>query len=441
MSFIIPHKFLENKGGTLYIDGVSAIEIADKFDTPLYVLSENRIRENFRRLRETLLKYYERIRIYYSAKANTSLAVLRILRDEGAYLDAVSPGEVFLALRAGFQPENILFTGTSVRDDEIDFLMKANVIINIDSLSQLRRLIKIRVPEVLSVRVNPEIGAGHHEHVITAGRNSKFGIWEADVLKAYEIAKEAGVKRFGIHMHIGSGILTVEPFLLAAEKLLEIAHQVRRNLGVTFEFIDFGGGLGVPYRPGEKPLDLEMFAEKMLGLFKNKVREYDLGEPAFCVEPGRYIVCDAGILLTRVNTIKTTPFRKFIGVDAGFNLLIRPVMYGAYHHIVVANKLNEPEKEVYDIAGPLCESGDILARDRLLPEVHEGDLLAILNAGAYGFVMSSQYNSRPRCAEIIVKDGRYSLIRKRERLEDLLKGQRLPKWLEQKHNSIKPMKA
>ncbi|MEM1883957.1 MAG: diaminopimelate decarboxylase, partial [Candidatus Bathyarchaeia archaeon] len=301
--------------------------------------------------------------------------------------------------------------------------------INIDSLSQLKRLISIHVPEVLSIRVNPEIGAGHHKHVITAGRDSKFGIWETDVIRAYEIAKGAGVRRFGIHMHIGSGILSVEPFLLAAQKLLEIAYRVRRELEITFEFIDFGGGLGVPYKLEEKPLNLDEYAEKMLNLFKSKIREYDLGEPFFCIEPGRYIVCDAGILLTRVNTVKVTPFKKFIGVDAGFNLLIRPVMYGAYHHIIVANKLNEPEKEVYDVAGPLCESGDILARDRLLPEIHEGDILAILNTGAYGLVMSSQYNSRPRCPEVLVKDGKYALIRERENFEDLLRGQRLPEWL------------
>jgi len=430
MVFLSPHRLLENRDGVLYIDGVSAIELTDKFDTPSYVLIENRIRENFRRLSETLLKYYDKVRIYYSAKANTSLAVLRILRDEGAYLDAVSPGEVFLALKAGFQPEKILFTGTSVRDDELRFLVEAKVTINIDSLSQLKRLIKFHVPEILSVRVNPEIGAGHHEHVLTAGKDSKFGIWETDVIKAYEIAKGAGVKRFGIHMHIGSGILNVEPFILAAQKLLEVAHRVRRELGITFEFIDFGGGLGVPYKPEEKPLNLEEYAEKMLRLFKSKIREYDLGEPYFCIEPGRYMVCDAGILLTRVNTIKTTPFKKFIGVDAGFNLLIRPVMYGAYHHMVVANRLNEPEKEVYDVAGPLCESGDILARGRPLPETREGDLLAILNAGAYGFVMSSQYNSRPRCPEILVRDGKYALIRGRETLGDLLRGQGLPEWLE-----------
>lgn len=423
------HNFLSERDGILYIDGVSALELAEKFDTPLYVLIENRVRENFRRLRDALLRHYDRVRVYYSAKANTSLSILKILLDEGAYLDAVSPGEVYSALKVGFKPEKILFTGTSVRDDELRFLVDSGVMINIDSMSQLRRLLKIHVPEILSFRVNPELGAGHHEHVITAGRNSKFGIWESDALEAYSIARNSGVKRFGIHMHIGSGILNVEPFILAAERLLEVAHKISEGVGVEFDFIDFGGGLGVPYKPDEKPLNLEDFAAKMLSLFKARVREYGLGEPFFCIEPGRFIICDAGILLTRVNTIKVTPFKKFIGVDAGFNTLIRPAMYGSYHPIVVANRLNDPLKETYDVVGPLCESGDILARDRLLPEVYEGDLLAILNAGAYGFSMSSQYNSRPRCAEVLVKDGKYALIRDRESLDDLIRGQRLPEWL------------
>ena len=423
------HSYLENKDGILYIDSVSTTELAKTFDTPLYVLSENRIRENFRRLRSALLEHYEKIRIYYSAKANTSLAVLKILENEGSYLDAVSPGEVFLAFKAGFQPDRILFTGTSVRDDELKFLIDSNVTINIDSLSQLKRLLKFHVPEKLSVRVNPEVGAGHHEHVITAGKNSKFGIWEADVLEAYRTAQNAGVKQFGIHMHIGSGILTIEPFLLAAKKLLKIAHEIHEKLGINFEFIDFGGGLGVPYKPNEKPLNIKEFAEKMLSLFKDRIKEYNLGEPFFCIEPGRFIVCDAGILLTRVNTLKVTPFKKFIGVDAGFNTLIRPAMYGSYHPIVVANRLNAPEEEVYDVAGPLCESGDILARNRLLPKISEGDLLAILNAGAYGFSMISQYNSRPRCAEVLVKDGKCFLIRERESFEDLVRGQKIPQWL------------
>ena len=427
---LIPSGVLENRDGILYMDGVSSLGLAEEFDTPLYVMSESRIRENYRRVCRALSEHYSKLRVYYSAKANTSLTVLRILETEGAYLDAISPGEVYLALKAGFPPEKVLFTGTSVRTDELTYLVESGVMINVDSISQLSRLLEFHVPNLVSVRVNPEVGAGHHEHCVTAGKKSKFGIWGEDVVKAYKTAQKSGVGRFGIHMHIGSGILTVEPFLLAAEKLLEMARRVHEEVGLEFEFIDFGGGLGVPYRPEEKPLDLDLYAEEVLGLFKKRIEQYDLGEPFLCVEPGRLIVCDAGVLLTSVNTVKVTPFRKFVGVDAGFNTLIRPAMYGSYHPIVVANRLNEPNKEVYDISGPICESGDLLARDRQLPETHEGDLLAILNAGAYGFSMSSQYNSRPRCAEVLVRNGECAVIRERETFESLLERQKYPPYLE-----------
>mgnify|MGYP005838789927 CR=1 FL=1 len=424
------HEPLENRGGMLYFDGVSAVELAEQFDTPLYVVNESRIRENYTRLHEALTRNYQKVRIYYAAKANSNLAVLKILETEGAYLDAVSPGEVFLALKAGFPPERILFTGTSVRNDELKFLADSNIIVNIDSLSQLDRLLKITVPNVLSVRVNPEIGAGHHDHCITAGKNTKFGLWETDALKAYAKAKKAGVTRFGIHMHVGSGVLDVAPFLLALDKLLSIAKKVHDEVGISFKFVDMGGGLGVPYKPDDKELDLNFFSEKVLTLFKRKIDEYALGEPFFCVEPGRYLVCDASILLTAVNTVKVTPFKKFVGVDAGFNTLIRPTMYGSYHHILVANRLDAAETETYDVVGPVCESGDVLAKDRRLPKVQEGDLLAVLNTGAYGYAMSSQYNARSRAAEVLVKNGKYALIRKREQLDDLLAGQQMAEWLQ-----------
>jgi diaminopimelate decarboxylase len=420
---------LENRNGELYVDGVSARELAEKFDTPLYVTSEKRIRENYNRLRSALIRNYQKIRIYYAAKANSNLSVLKILETEGSYLDAVSPGEVSIALKAGFPPERILFTGTSVRNDELKFLVNSNVTVNVDSLSQLDRLLNMAVPSLLSVRANPEIGAGHHNHVITAGKHSKFGVWEEDALKAYETAKKAGVERFGIHMHVGSGVLDVEPFVLALEKLLSIAKRVRDQVGVEFEFIDMGGGLGVPYKPEDKELDLTLFSDTVLALFSRRIDEYGLGKPFFCVEPGRYLVCDAGVLLTAVNTVKTTPFKKFVGVDAGFNTLIRPTMYGSYHHMLVANKLGSPEEETYDVVGPICESGDALARDRRLPKIEEGDLLAVLNAGAYGFAMSSQYNARPRAAEVLVKNGKYTLVRERETFDDLLSGQRVAEWL------------
>jgi diaminopimelate decarboxylase len=419
------NKPLENRKGKLYFDGVSAIEIAEKFDTPLYVISESRIRENYRRLYEALTRNYEKIRVYYAAKANSNLTVLKILETEGAHLDAVSPGEVFMALTSGFPPERILFTGTSVRNDELRFLADSNVTVNIDSLSQLDRLLKMKVPNVLSVRINPEIGAGHHDHCVTAGKQSKFGLWEDDALKAYKTAKKKGVTRFGIHMHIGSGVLEVDPFVLALDKLLSVAKKVRDKTGIRFEFVDMGGGLGVPYKPEDKELDLTLFSDEMLSLFKSRIEKYNLGEPFFCVEPGRYLVSDASILLTAVNTVKETPFKKFVGVDAGFNTLIRPTMYGSYHHVLVANKLDAPEKETYDVVGPICESGDVLAKDRPLPKIEEGDLLAVLNAGAYGFAMSSQYNARTRAAEVLIKNGKCTLVREREQLDDLMSGQRM----------------
>jgi diaminopimelate decarboxylase len=415
----------ENKDGRLFIDGVSTKALAEKFDTPLYVISEKRIRHNYQRLDNALKQNYEKVKIFYAAKANSNLAVLKILENEGANIDAVSPGEVFIALTSGFTPDRILFTGTSVRNDELKFLSDSKVTINIDSQSQLDRLLKIVVPKVLSFRVNPEIGAGHHKHVITAGRQTKFGLWEKEAINAYSTAKQAGVKKFGIHMHIGSGVLDVEPFVTALDKLLDIARKIHEQVGVDFDFVDVGGGLGVPYKPEDKEVELAIHSEKVLTLFKNKIQQYNLGEPFFCVEPGRFLVADASILLTTVNTLKITPFKKFIGVDAGFNTLLRPAMYGSYHHILAANKMCAHEKVEYDVAGPICESGDLLAKDRRLPIIEEGDLLAVLNAGAYGFSMSSQYNARPRAAEVLVKDGEYKLVRKREQFDNLLSSQKI----------------
>ncbi len=416
---------LEDRKGSLFFDGFSVKELAEKYDTPLYVLSEKRIRDNYNRLHNALISNYKHLRVYYAAKANSNLTVLKILQSEGAYLDTVSPGEVFMGLSCGFTPDRLLFTGTSVRDDELKFLAGANITVNVDSQSELDRLLKIAVPQILSVRVNPDVGAGHHSHCITAGPESKFGLWEEETIQAYAIAKRARVERFGLHMHIGSGILELEPYVLAVEKLLSIAKRVHDEVGVDFEFIDIGGGFGVPYTPGDKDLDLTEYSTKVVAMFKSKVKEYGLGKPFLCVEPGRYLVCDASILLTAVNTVKATPSKKFVGVDAGFNTLLRPTMYGSYHQILVANKVAQSDKETYDVVGPICESGDALAKDRKLPLVEEGDLLAILNAGAYGFSMSSQYNSRPRAAEVMIRQGKAIVVRQREQLSDLMSSQRM----------------
>ncbi len=413
---------LDNRDGFLFIDGVSSLELARLYGTPLYVYSENMIKRRYRELKKALNLYYPRNRILYAAKANTNLSVLRLLLEEGAGLDTVSPGEVFLALEAGFKPEQILFTGTSVGYEELLFILEKGVRINLDSESQLDRLIGIEVPEMVSVRVNPEIGAGHHEHVITAGPDAKFGLWDTDAVKVFKKAKHAGVKRFGIQMHIGSGVLDVENYLRPVKRLIEVAKHTHDEAGIDFDFIDFGGGIGVPYRPEEKAVDLDIFVQRLINYTKEQLHTHNLGEPEIWLEPGRYLVAESGILLTRVTTLKKTPDRSYLGVDAGFNTLIRPAMYGSYHPIVSASTLNTPP-ENYDIYGPLCETGDLFARNRVLPRVSEGALLAILNAGAYGFSMSSQYNSRLRPAEVIVKDGFTRLVREKESLQDLLKGQ------------------
>jgi len=420
---------LSNRDGKLFIEEVSALRLAEEYDTPLYVMSETRIRENYRRLSSTMISHYPKTRILYAAKANTNISILKILRSEGALLDTVSPGEVFTAFKAGFKSGEMLYTGTSVRDDELEYLLKSKVMINVDSLSQLHRILNIEAPKMLSFRINPRAGAGHHKHVITAGAKAKFGLWEDEALEAYKRAREKGVEKFGIQMHIGSGILDPTPFLKGIERFFKILGKVSQRVGINFEFIDLGGGLGVPYRPEEKEMEIEHFSDEVTRRFKQGVKKFGLGEPELWIEPGRYLVADAGVLLTRINTLKSNPIRKFAGVDAGFNILIRPVLYGAYHHILVANKLDEEPTEIYDIVGPICESGDALARDRRLPILSEMDLVAVLNAGAYGFSMCSNYNSRPRPAEVLVKKDEHALIRAKESFEDLLQSQRIPYWL------------
>jgi diaminopimelate decarboxylase len=391
-------------------------ELCQKYDTPLYITDGDKVIANYRRVSRAFSDIPTRV--YYACKANTNLTILHLLQKEGCWADTVSIGELFCCLKAGFSAERIMFTGTSVRDDELSYLTDAGVMINIDSLSELVRLSKISTEPPLSFRVNPGIGAGHHKKVVTGGEGSKFGIPIDRIEGAVRRGKELGFEVEGLHCHIGSGIMGFRPFLEVVDVMRELAERIEKSTGVEFEFIDIGGGFGVPYRPGEREFELEKLAREISPRFRGKT---------LAIEPGRYIVADSTILLTRVNTIKETEKKTFVGVDAGFNTLIRPAMYGAYHHIVLVGGA-EGEKR-YDIAGPLCESGDLLAVDRELQEVKEGDLIAIMDVGAYGFSMCSNYNSRPKPAEVMVKDGNYYLIREREKLEDLIAHQTIPEEL------------
>lgn len=388
-------------------------KIAEEFGTPVFVYEEEKIRNQFQNLKKGIS--YQPKKILYATKANSNPCLLEILKKEGVGVDAVSVGEIALSLKVGFLPKDILFTGNNITDEEMDFAIEKGVLLNIDSLSRLEKFGKKYSGQKICLRINPDLGAGHHNHCITGGPKSKFGIWYSEVEKIKKIAKNYQLKIIGVHQHIGSQILESNKFLMAMKVLLKVALSFP-----NLEFIDFGGGFGVPYHPKEKPIDIKKLGKKISQCFSNFCREYGK-KLTLIIEPGRYLVAEAGYLLVRVNTSKRNPNgRIFVGVDSGFNHLIRPVMYDSYHQIInISNPKGKLEK--VNIVGNLCESGDQFAKERKINQVREGDLLVILTAGAYGFSMASWYNLRPRPAEVLVKsDKTFQLIRKRETIKDLI---------------------
>ncbi|MEJ2249852.1 MAG: diaminopimelate decarboxylase [Candidatus Lokiarchaeota archaeon] len=429
----LKRKKLKYRDGDLFFDGISTLDLTNEFGTPLYVTSEKLIREHFRELNKNLKTEYKESYIYYAVKANSNLTILKILDSEGSFFDCTSVGEIKACLKVGIKPNKILYTGNMFTNDDFRYAVEYNVTINLDSLSQLKRLSTIyeeleKENKIISFRINPEFGAGHHSHTITAGKEVKFGILEDQVIKAYSKAKKLGFNRFGIHQHIGSGILDPLEFKRAVEKYLAIISKLIDQLNLKFDFIDFGGGLGIPYRPNENPLDLNLYKKIVLLRFKEFIKRAHKNYIKVIIEPGRYIVAESTILLAQVNTIKNNGYKLFAGVNAGFNTLIRPTMYGSYHHIINC-QIHSPNKKVYDITGPICESGDILGKNRELNELDEKDYLSILDTGAYGFSMGSNYNSRPRPAEIILHNHESYLMRKSESYKDLFKLQVFPEFL------------
>jgi diaminopimelate decarboxylase len=410
----------KNSEGQMMIGGLKATELARRYGTPLYVTDENAIRENYRRIKGAF-KPYMPVRVHYACKANAALAILRVLQQEGSHIDAVSIGEVDACLRAGFPPERILYTGVNVSNRELEALVNRKVMINIDSFSELRRLAEISDRVKISLRVNPGVGAGHHAHVVTGAKSTKFGIPKEEIVRAYDEALEHGFMPFGLHAHIGAGVQESAPFVEVTDVLVNIMNQLEDQLGLKLDVLDIGGGIGIPYRLEDKPMDLDEFAYEVTSRIKGKCTASTVA-----IEPGRYIIADTTVLLTSVVDVKETPDKKFCGVDAGFNTLIRPAFYGSFHHVVVADKLNRPADVLYDVVGPICETGDFLAKDRLLPKVSEGDLIAVYDTGAYGFTMSSNYNLRGRPSEILVKDGTASVIREAENIDDMLRLERIP---------------
>jgi len=430
----LKHKDLEYQNGVLNIADCSTLELAKQYGTPIYVINEELIRRRYRALKEILDSEYKNNQIHFAMKANSHLAVLKILHSEGAGVDCTSAGEVYTCLKAGVHSDKIIYTGNMFTNADFEYAVKNDIQINLDSISQLKRLSKVyedlgKEKGTISFRINPEFGAGHHVHTITAGKEIKFGILDNQVIQAYKKAQEYGFQNFGTHIHIGSGIIDPYDYDKATDKYLSIITTLADTLNITFEFVDFGGGLGIPYKPDQDPLDLEIYKDIVVGRFKKLVEMADLGEPLLKIEPGRFLVGEASIILAQINTIKDNGYKLFAGVDAGFNTLIRPTMYGSYHHIIPCTRdVSKPIKK-YDIAGPICESGDILGKERELRELSEEEYLAILDAGAYGFTMSSPYNSRPRPSEILIKDGKSYKIRKAESFEDLLRLQIIPEHL------------
>ena len=406
----------------LVIGGVKATEIVKRYGSPVYVTDENAVRNNYHRIYQAFSKRMP-TRINYACKSNTNLAVLIILEQEGSCIDAVSIGEIEACLRSGFSPDRILYTGVNVSNAELKAVVSKGVPINIDSFSELERLSKITTNHTISFRVNPEVGSGHHDKVITGKRSTKFGIPKHQIIDAYKRAVELGFKPSGIHAHIGSGGQKVEPFIELIDELIKIVQELE-TIGIDLRFIDIGGGIGIPYRLDEVEMDLDKMAEEITSRIKSKTKVKEI-----IIEPGRYIIADSTILLATVVDIKETPDKMYAGIDAGFNTLIRPAMYDSYHHVAVANKFGDKAEETYSLGGPICETGDVMAKDRELPKVEEGDIIAVYDAGAYGFTMASNYNMRPLPREVLVKDGEVTLIRESETIEELFRHQRIPSRL------------
>ena len=388
------------------------LHVAGEYGTPTYVYFEDIIRRQCRRLREL----YDGLpaRLLYAMKANSSPRILQIIRDEGLGIETVSPAELILARRLGFDVDKMLFSANNMTDEEMTRAHEIGVLLNIGELSRLERYGRAFPGSEVCVRLNPQVGAGHHEHVITAGSRSKFGIPVDDAGEVRQILDRHGLKLVGLHQHIGSGILNVEDFRKAISVLIEAAPSFP-----DIRFINFGGGLGIPYGPDDAPLNRERFRSQIHPLLHD-FRSGRFAEVEYLFEPGRYIVAESGILLAEANTVKPANGRVFVGMDTGMGQLMRPSLYDAYHEIA---NVTRPDGEMmpYDVTGNICESSDIFARDREIAEVSEGDLLAIQDAGAYGMSMASTYNLRPLPAEVLVTSGgQIELIRRRLTDEELV---------------------
>jgi len=420
----------------LHCEGVDLEEVAAEFGTPLYVYSAATILDHYGRLKAAIGDLDQLV--CYAVKANSNRAILRLLVDQGAGFDIVSGGELFRVLAAGGDAKRCTFAGVGKSREEIEYALTEGVFsFNVESEAELACINRIaaarNVRAPIALRVNPDVEAGTHKYVSTGKSENKFGIALDRIDNVYEsAAKMSHIKIRGIQMHIGSQITQPRPFAEAIEKIAPLVRQLKGRYGI--EFVSIGGGMGIVYKRAlesgtgkwwheqggeESAFSVDQYAAAILPPLQS------LGVKVL-LEPGRFLVGNAGVLLTRVRYIKQAEQKKFVIVDAGMNDLIRPALYQSYHEIVSVREPRENKREVVDMVGPVCESGDFFAQDRELPEFHAGDLAAIMSAGAYGFVMASNYNSRSLPAEVLVQGDRYALVRERQTYDDLVRGELAP---------------
>ncbi|MGD8493356.1 MAG: diaminopimelate decarboxylase [Desulfobacterales bacterium] len=409
----------------LYCEDVPVQKIAAAVGTPFYLYSHATLTRHLKAFRDAFEKIDHLV--CFSAKANTNLAILKCFADRGCGLDIVSGGELYRGLQAGFAPERIVYSGVGKRVDEIDDALKAGILMfNLESVDELKlidqRAGKLNQRARVAIRVNPDVDPKTHPYISTGLKKNKFGINTEAAISGYRLAARlAHIDVIGIDCHIGSQITEAAPFEDALQSVKSLMLRIKSETGIDIKYIDMGGGLGITYGD-ESPPSLEEYAKA----FMQNLEDMPV---TLILEPGRVLVGNAGILVTRALYNKDGQDKKFIIVDAGMNDLLRPTLYNAFHAIepVVRSKSS---KTVADVVGPICETGDFLAVDRNLPEANSGDLLAVMSTGAYGFVMSSNYCSRPRVAEVMVKKDQYHVVKQRETYADLVRGESLPPFLE-----------
>jgi len=415
--------FFEYKNHQLHCEGIPIQQIAEKVGTPFYLYSYQTLVRHFT-VFDGAFKGIPHL-VCYSAKANSNLALLRLFVNLGGGVDVVSGGELYRALKGGADPQKIVYSGVGKREDEIEYALETGILMfNVESFQELQVMNEVagrigkKAP--IAIRVNPDIDPKTHPYISTGLKQNKFGI---DILRApmaYRLASQLpNLKIVGIDCHLGSQLVEVEPIIEALKKLKQLVENLRRE-GIEIQYLDLGGGLGITYEDEEPPHPVE-YASTIL----DEIRGFGC---TLILEPGRVIVGNAGILVSKVLYTKENEEKRFVIVDAGMNDLVRPSYYGSFHQILPV-KEETREEVVADVVGPVCESSDFLAKGRKIPNLFAGELIAVMGAGAYGFSMSTNYNSRPRIAEVLVRDDQMFVIRQREGYEDLIRGEKIPEFL------------